>query len=54
MEKIGYTQGSKKANLKPKPKKTRSLGLEIVLGLGFGLVCTPLGKNIVGTFIWSY
>ena len=25
------------------------------VSLGFGLVCTtPLGKNIVGSFFWSY
>ena len=24
------------------------------LGLGFGLVCTPLGKNIFVLFFWSY
>ena len=29
------------------------LGLVLRLVLGFGLVCTPLGTNIVGSFIWS-
>ena len=37
---------------KPNPKKKLRLGLG--LGLGFGLVCTPLGKNIVGSVFWSY
>ena len=32
---------------KPNPKKELSLGLV----LGFGLVCTPLGKNTVGSFL---
>ena len=40
-------------NLTLKKKKNEGLGLWLVLGLilGFGLVCTPLGKYIVGSFI---
>ena len=36
--------------------KTLGLGLGLVLGLilGLGLVCTPLGKYIVGSSSWSY
>ena len=30
------------------------LGLDLGSVLGFVLVCTPLGKNIVGSFLWSY
>ena len=30
------------------------LGLVLGLVLGFGLVCTPLDKNIVDSFFWSY
>ena len=33
-------------------KKKLSLGLGLVLG--FGLVCTPFGKHIVGSFFWPY
>ena len=40
-----------KTNQKAYPKPTYkklSLGSGLVLVLGFGIVCTPLGKNIVG------
>ena len=40
-----------KPNANPKPKLSSFRGLGLVLG--FGLVCSPLGKNIVGSFFWS-
>ena len=38
---------AKKSNPGPKKKGVR-------VRLGFGLVCTPLSQNIVGSFFWPY
>ena len=39
---------------KTKPNPETNPKLRVRVSLGFGLVCTPLGKNIVGSFFWSY
>ena len=45
------TEYTSKTKPKTNPKKLiQGLGLVSGLVLGFGLVCTPLGKNIVGSF----
>ena len=35
-------------------KDNKYLWLGLGLVLGFGLVCILLGKNIIGSFFWSY
>ena len=50
-----YTTKTKpKTNLKTNPNPKNKLIISLGLVLGFGLVCTPLGKNIVGSFFRSY
>ena len=44
----------KKTNPNPKIKLRVGLDLDLELVLGFGLVCTPLGKNIVDSFFWPH
>ena len=39
--------------LKKNISKSR-VTVRVRVSLGFGLVCTPLGKNIAGSFSWSY
>ena len=48
----GAWRHSSKPNPNPNPKKPLSFGLGLVLGF-FGLVCTPLGKDIAGPFLSS-